>query len=462
MEDLTGSEIITATGGTLLAGDPSVTVTGVTTDSRKDCTGGLFIPLVGERFDGHAFLSAAVEQGAAAVLTQQPDIALPNHILAVGVTDTRAALQALARYYRSRFPIPVVGITGSVGKTTTKDMVASVLATTYSTLKTEGNFNNEIGLPLTLFGLTRSHQAAVIEMGMSGFGEIDRLASIAQPDCAIITNIGMAHIEKLGSQENIRKAKMEMLPHLRPGGLVLLNGDDPLLWDVRGQVPHAVYVGIHNPDCAFTAVHIQTTESGLTFQLRHAGKAVTVSLPLPGEHNVYNALFAIAVGLHYQVPMSAILTGLADFVPSAMRLAITQAGGYTIVNDCYNASPASMEAAISVLCAQAASRRIAVLGDMLEMGKFAYQAHKNVGSFVHTSGIDELVTVGEHGRSIGEGAFECGMDSACIHSFDTNDEAIRCLSEMIRPGDAVLVKASRGMHFETIAGFLTGKSAKDL
>lgn len=454
MEQLTIGDIAAATGGTVLRGSPDTAICGVTTDSRKGCTGRLFVPLIGEKFDGHAFIPMAAQNGAAATLTQRDDVPLPDGIAVVQVANTLAALQALARWYRSRFDIPVVGITGSVGKTTTKDMLSAVLGATRRCLKTQGNFNNEIGLPLTLLELDHTHEIAVVEMGMSGFGEIDRLASIAQPNCAVITNIGMSHIEKLGSQENILRAKMELLSHVRPGGMVVLNGDDPLLWSVRDEVPSAVYVGVENRQCACRAYNVTLGAQEASFNIQYEGSSFPVRLPLPGAHNVYNALVATVVGTLYGVPVQGIQQGLRTFTPSDMRMDIASNGIYTVVNDCYNASPASMEAALQVLAAQEGFRRIAVLGDMLELGDYAYQAHKKVGSAVVSAGIEELVTVGENARLIGEGAFECGMDSENIHSFDENIAAVHYLKTLLRAGDVVLVKASRGMHFEEIAGQL--------
>lgn len=456
MEPITGAEILSATGGKLLQGDVYTTITRVTTDSRGDCTGALFIPLTGERFNGHDFIPAAASGGAAAVLTQEA-LSLPPDILAIQVPNTLTALQALAKYYRSKFDIPVIGITGSVGKTTTKDMVAAVLSTSYNCLKTQGNFNNEIGLPLTMFQLERSHQVAVIEIGMSGFHEIDRLADIAQPDCAVITNIGMSHIEKLGSQENILKAKMEILDHLTPGGCAILNGDDPLLWGIRSRDGLIITVGMHNDRCDILARDVKLTPNGSTFRILTGGLTFKVTLNVPGEHNIYHAMTAAAIAVRYHVPLSGIIKGLEEFQPSDMRMELTKKEGYTVINDCYNASPDSMYAAIDVLTEQPGSRTIAVLGDMLEMGAFAYQAHKDVGSYVRTNRVDELITVGENARSIGEGAFECGMDSSNIHAFDTTADACKYLFDILRTGDVILVKASRGMHFEEISNRLLGR-----
>ncbi len=451
MIEINCSDIAKACGGKLISGTSTERILNICIDSRKVACGDLFIPIKGERFDGHDFLVPSLQAGAVAALTQQDVPAIEGKAI-IRVDDTQKALKDIAAWYRGLFDIPLVGITGSVGKTSTKDMIASVLAEKYSVLKTQGNFNNEIGLPLTLFNLDKSHEAAVIEMGMSNLGEISRLTAIAKPHIAVITNIGMSHIENLGSRENILKAKLEILEGLDSNGLVVLNSDDGFLAGVAKNLAFRTKMyGIEN-EADYRAYNVKNQgENGTDFTVKIGEIEYNVHIPVPGIHNVYNALAAMAAGVELGIPVESIIQGIAKFSSGNMRLNIITHNGIKIINDAYNASPNSMEAAINVLKDVAAGgRSAAVLGDMLELGDWAPEAHRGVGIFAAAKAVSCLVAVGQNARYIAQGARESGMPEAQIHSFDSNEEAIRYLRTWLQSGDVVLVKGSRGMKMEQI------------
>jgi UDP-N-acetylmuramoyl-tripeptide--D-alanyl-D-alanine ligase len=456
MQIMTCREILDATGGSLLAGNHDLKINNISTDSRKISEGDLFIPLIGDRFDGHDYINSSLEAGAAAVLTSKAIDPVENRTI-IKVDDTLKALGQVAAYYRKRFDIPFVGITGSVGKTSTKDMIASVLSQGFKILKTEGNFNNEIGLPLTVFNLSNEHEAAVIEMGMSGFSEISRLTAIVKPKVAVITNIGVSHIEKLGSRQNILKAKLEILEGLDENGLVVLNGDDNLLYGVKDLLKfRTVFYGMEE-GLNYQAYNIRTIgEQGIYFDFSTGNKDYCIHIPVPGVHNVYNAMAAIAVGLELGMSMEMIIRGISEFTPSKMRMNIVTCNGVKIINDAYNASPQSMEAAINVLKDIAGNNRtIAVLGDMLEMGDWAYKSHIGVGKYAAAKNIDYVFTVGENAANIAKGAIEAGSPENNVSAFKNNEEVVECLKNLIKEGDVILVKGSRGMKMEQIVEQLT-------
>ncbi|MCX7921310.1 MAG: UDP-N-acetylmuramoyl-tripeptide--D-alanyl-D-alanine ligase [Clostridia bacterium] len=458
MQKISCQEIVKATNGVLVSGSINAEFTGISIDSRKISSGDLFIPIVGERFDGHDFIQSSLELGAEAVLTHKTIEKIENKIV-IKVDDTSKALRDIAEYYRTKFDIPFVGITGSVGKTSTKDMIASVLEQEFNVLKTQGNFNNEIGLPLTVFNLESSHEAAVIEMGMSGFGEISRLTSIVRPSIAVITNIGLSHIEKLGSRQNILKAKMEIFEGLRKDGLAVLNGDDKLLYGLKDLLKfRTVFYGMEE-DVDYQAYNITPVgESGTYFEITIGSREYKVHVPVPGIHNVYNALAAIAAGIELKISMGKIVKGISQFSSGKMRQNIISHKGFKIINDAYNASPQSMEAAISVLKDIAGNNRtIAVLGDMLEMGEWAYKAHIDVGKFAATKGIDYLITIGENGKNIAIGAQKAGVPEGNIHTFEDNNAANAFLKGLVKENDYILVKGSRGMRMEQIVESLTNE-----
>ncbi len=456
MQTLGLDEIVKATKGSLISGNINTVISGISTDSRKINKGDLFVPVSGEKFDGHDFVKSSLDSGAAASLISKPVDSLKDKAI-IRVDDTLKALGDIARFYRDKFRIPFVGITGSVGKTSTKDMISGVLARKYSVLKTSGNFNNHIGLPLTIFNLESFHEAAVLEMGMSGFGEIGYLTSIVKPDIAVITNIGLSHIEKLGSRQNILKAKMEILEGLKSEGLVILNGDDKLLYGLKDLLKfRTVYYGMED-GLQYQACGVKTMgENGTYFEITVKNKDYKVNIPVPGIHNIYNALAAIAVGVEMNVPLEDIIKGIAGFTPEKMRLNIVSGNGIKIINDVYNASPQSMKAAIDVLKEVGGNRRtIAVLGDMLEMGEWSYRQHIDVGRYAVSEGINYIITVGKEGENIAKGALESGAREESIFAFGNNDEAGLFLEDFIKDGDVVLVKGSRGMKMEDIVDKLT-------
>ncbi|MDD4495802.1 MAG: UDP-N-acetylmuramoyl-tripeptide--D-alanyl-D-alanine ligase, partial [Eubacteriales bacterium] len=386
MEPICCQEVLNAVEGTLESGDINILFKGISTDSRKIKSGDLFIPLEGENHDGHSYISGAINSGAAGTLTHKNTFSknlkgteFLNETAVVRVADTLKALGSLAAFYRNRFNIPVIAVTGSVGKTGTKDMIAAAMSTRRNVLKTAGNYNNEIGLPLTMFNLEGSHEAAVIEMGMSGFSEIGRLSTIARPDIAVITNIGMSHIEKLGSRENIMKAKLEVLEGMDfYKGLLLLNSDDELLSGIKGSRGiRTLYFGLES-DADYKAFDVEINEFNSDFSINIKGKKYRVRIPVPGIHNVYNAAAAIAAATELGIEMDGIIEGLALYNPGNMRMNIVEKTGLKVINDTYNASPDSMKAAIDVMMKIKGERRIAVLGDMLEMGIWAEKAHKGV------------------------------------------------------------------------------------
>lgn len=456
MEPISVSEILAAVDGRLLGdfNDTDMTLTHVETDSRSITEGALFVPLVGERFDGHAFINQALEAGAAACFTaRERDGYLPGKCY-IKVDSTQKALRDLARHYKRKFAIPFIGITGSVGKTTTKDMVAAVLGEKYKVLKTEGNFNNEVGLPLTLLRLDREHQICVLEMGMNHFGEIDYLAAIVEPQVAVITNIGDAHIENLGSRENILKAKSEIFAHMNADGLIVLNGDDELLSTLRGRLPcQTVWVG-GNPGLEYRALSVESDgERYVHCDVSTPHGAFNVDIPALGGHMIYPMLSAAAVGAHFGLTNEEIVKGVLRFAPTKMRMNILPRGDdITILNDAYNANPQSMRAAVEVLSKTKSAHKIAVLGDMFELGGLAPALHAGVGDYLGKSGIDCLVAVGENSEHMAKAAEQAGVPE--VYWRPTKKEALTVLEQIVHPDTTVLVKASRGMEFEEIVAFL--------
>ena len=453
MEPMTIREILEAVDGKLLGefSDLDLTVKHVFTDSRNPDPGALFIPLVGERFDGHAFLNEALEGGAAGCFTQRErESYLPGKFY-IKVGSTQKALRDLARHYKQKFRIPFVAVTGSVGQTTTKDMVAAVLGERFKVLKTEGNFNNEVGLPLTLLRLNSNHEICVVEMGMNHFGEIEYLSSIVEPDVAVITNIGDSHIENLGSRENILKAKCEIFSHMDPKkGYVILNGDDPLLEPLRASLPfQSVLVGTaEGLDYRATGVE-SDGEKSVRCHVRTPRSGFDVEIPALGNHMLYPTLTAAAVAEHFGMTGGEIARGVLRFAPTKMRMNILKRGdGITILNDAYNANPQSMRAAVEVLSKSGGDYKIAVLGDMFELGPFAPTLHAGVGAYLGKAGIDCLVAVGELARHIYDAAKDAMVPQ--VYWCETKEEAKPILAELVKPNSTILVKASRGMAFEEL------------
>lgn len=421
------------------------TLADVCTDTRKIQPGSLFVCLRGERFDGHAFASQAAKLGAAALLVDHPvDADVPQLV----VTDTGKALLQLAGWYRRRFQLPVVGLTGSVGKTTTKEFIALVLGAKYNTLKTQGNLNNEIGVPQMLFRLEDSHTAAVIEMGMNHFGEISRLTRAVAPTVGLITNIGVSHIENLGSRAGILQAKLEILEGMAPDAPLIVNMDNDMLRTVKlGDRPLLTFA-IDDQSADFTATDIAEQGSTTTFTVHHSTFTQPVTIPTVGIHNVYNALAAMAVGYVAGVDHAAAASALANYVPTGMRQNLVQVGGVQVIEDCYNASPDSMRAALQTLGKLSVHRRYAVLGAMLELGDYAKEAHTQMGKMAAENGIDGVLAYGADAAYIVEAAKQAGLENARL--FDTKEALAQSLAQQVQPGDGVLFKGSRGMHLEDV------------
>ncbi|AZK49016.1 UDP-N-acetylmuramoyl-tripeptide--D-alanyl-D-alanine ligase [Paenibacillus lentus] len=448
-------EVAAMCGGELrMADDAELTIQGVTTDSRSISENCLFIPLTGERFDGHDFAADCLVSGAGAVLWDKAKGLPPGP--AVIVDDTLGALQRLAQSYLRESRARVVGITGSNGKTTTKDIVFALLSTTFKVHKTQGNFNNHIGLPLTILAMPADADIVVLEMGMSGRHEIELLSKLAEPEVAVITNIGEAHLLQLGSKLEIARAKMEILAGLKSGGLLVYDGDEPLLAEVLRE------------SAASNPVHFNTTTFGLDPQnddypvelmymddsmvfTSSAGGDSQLHLPLLGQHNVINGLAAIAVARYFGVSEQAIKEGLSGVKLTGMRIEVVKGrSGITILNDAYNASPTAMKAAIGVLENMKGYRnKIAVLGDMLELGPTENELHREIGGYISAGKLDRLFTYGALGAKIAEGAAE-HLDQESIHAYTDKAELISELLSVLHPKDVVLVKGSRGMRLEDV------------
>lgn len=425
----------------------------ITTDSRAVKEGCLFAAIKGEKFDGHSFIDKAWENGAVCVLSSK-DIEVPQGRGAIIVEDTRKALLKLAGGYRDLFDIPVCAVTGSVGKTTTKDMIAAVLSEKYNVLKTSGNYNNDIGVPITLFSLEKEHTAAVVEMGMNHRGEIDVLAEAVTPKIGVITNVGVSHIENLGSREGILAAKCEMFPHIRKGGYAVLNADDDMLSKVRGrEVEYGLSEDVKviwygaGDDAGIRAENIEILGIDGVKCLIHTPKgSFEAVISVPGRHMVYNAMAATAAGIIEDMELEDIKRGIENFVPTGMRMERTKlSNGAVLIDDSYNANPVSVKAALDVLAA-CEGKKYAILGDMFELGGFAEEMHRDVGHYAAMKGIDGLTAIGENSVKIYEGALEGGLKNAV--SFLTVDEFLK--SGFV-PEGTVLIKASNSMGFSRIA-----------
>lgn len=454
--------LVSAVRGELLCGAPDAVISDVVIDSRHTTPGCAYIALPGERSDGHDFCSDALEHGARAlIVSREPDAlaaviaaACEREAVVVRVSDGRRALQDLAAHHRDRLQCEVVGITGSTGKTTTKDFVRSALERSLRVVCTEGNRNNELGVPLTILRAGVDTDVLIVEMGMRGEGEIAELCAIARPTLGLITNVGTSHIEILGSQDAVARAKGELVRCLPARGRAFLNGDDAFT-DVIAQWTQAPVVrwGL-SVSCEVTATDVTVDAEGRpSFTLVSPQGSVRIEVPVPGRHNVYNALAAAAIGLHLGVAPEAIADGIATAELSAMRMQVFEsASGVTVINDAYNANPVSMRAAIETLSdMRTTGKRIAVLGDMAELGSLTEVAHFRIGEQVARLPIDVLVTVGPRAERIAQGARAEGMPSAQVRPCAEVPEAVEVLDDLVSKGDVVLVKASRVMGLEAIA-----------
>ena len=452
MESISIDEILHITQGELLQGTRSAAITNVAIDSRKIKNNDLYVPIVGETNNGHDYISQACSNGGRVCLTQERNRPFPAEMTVIYVVSTLTAMKTLAGFNRHRYHIPVIAITGSSGKTTTKDLVAAVLSQKYDTLKTEGNFNNEYGIPQTLFNLGPDYQIAVIEMGMDHLGDISKSIQLVDPDISVITNIGLSHIERLKTQENIYLAKKEILQTLTSTGIAYVNGDDIFLKKLtaekkRYQVKTFGLQGEHT----VTALNYTSSQAGLEIQVEWEHRNEVFTFNYPGEHNVYNCLVAIGLGYFYEMTQPEIQKGLDAFVPSGNRMDIFTIGEIKVINDSYNANPDAMRASLDVLATLGCDyqRKIAILGDMLEMGEYGPAAHLEIGSYAKDK-ADILIGVGNLGRSICRGYENAGQ----VYQVSDALAAGACLKEIARPKDIILIKASRGMGLERVIDFI--------
>ncbi len=431
-------------------------IKGISIDSRNIKEGELFVAIKGDRYDGHDFVPDAMKKGAWGALVERTVLEKKFESLGglkniLPVEDTLYALQEMSYLHRKKFSIPVVGITGSNGKTTTKEMLAGILKQQGPVLKNEGNLNNHIGVPLTLLKLDTKHKAAVVEMGMSASGEIDTLARLVSPTVGVITNIGPAHLEFLGSLDIIAQAKGELFGNIRPEGTAVLNADDHYFKTMKSKFHGRIMTfGIENK-ADVQASEIRQGKDFTDFKISADGATVNVRLRSVGKHNVYNALAAAAAAIAVGLSIDAVKYGLDAFAPLAMRSEVKQLQGRTVLADCYNANPASMEAALVTLMSLKSNKQaVAVLGDMLELGTSSAREHRAIGATVVRLGVDVLITIGALAKHTAEGAIKAGMPKERIFETQTHAEAAALIRKHSCPGDAVLVKGSRGMKMEKI------------
>lgn len=456
MKYLTPASIAGACGGRYKGPEELKTreVTAVTTDSREITEGCLYVPLKGARVDGHDFIPQAMDGGALVTLTEHSEGAAQYpHIL---VESTAKALEEIAGYYRRQMGLPVVGVTGSVGKTSTKEMIASVLSQKYRVLKTLGNFNSNVGLPLTIFRITEEDEVAVLEMGISHFGEMTELAETAEPDIMVITNIGECHLEFLGDRDGVLKAKTECLDYVKLDGTVILNGEDDKLiqvTDIHGRRP--IFYGM-NPAFRVYAENVKSLGlKGTACTINADEESFDVTVPLPGEHMVMNALAGAAVGFLYGLNAEEIKTGIESLKSLPGRSNIIETGSLTLIDDCYNANPMSMKASLSVLN-DTPGRRVAILGDMAELGPTEKELHGEVGTYASGLSIDRYLTVGNLSREV-DAKLLANRPGASVRHFDTVDGLLETLLDEIKDGDTILVKASHSMQFDRIVDALKEK-----
>ena len=452
MKHMSLKEIAAACGGQYFGDESklSLEVTGVAIDSRKIEDGYLFIPIKGARVDGHDFITQVMEKGALCTLSEKelPDASFP-YIL---VDCCQKAMKAIAQHYRTALGIKVVGITGSVGKTSTKEMIASVLSQKYNVLKTAGNFNNEIGLPLTIFNIREEHEVAVLEMGINHFGEMHRLTKMAQPDICVITNIGLCHLEYLGDRDGILKAKTEMFDYMQPDAKIILNGDDDKLItvkEVKGQTPK--FFGLSTElDAYATDIHSMSLK-GIGCTLHLGDNSFDATIPIPGQHMVYNALAGALVGQELGLTAEEIKAGIEALVPVSGRNNLIETDSLLILDDCYNANPVSMKASLDVLVT-ADTRKVAILGDMFELGADEKELLKGCGKHAAEKEIDVVICIGELAKHMAEGAL--GSAKTVVYHFDTKADFFKKADQLIQKGDTILVKASHGMEFPEVVEYL--------
>ena len=446
MTGFTIKDVVSACGGTYFGDNAALTeeITDIVTDSRRAAPGCIFAAIAGERVDGHDFIPAALGAGALCSICSKRDTD-GNRIV---VESVPAALQSIAAEYRGRFSIPVVGITGSVGKTTTKEMVWSVLSQRFNTLKTQGNFNNELGVPLTLFGLDGNHEAAVVEMGISHFGEMDRLAGMVRPDVALISNIGFAHLEFLGDRAGVLREKADILSHSGKESVLIVNGDDDMLSSYDAGVQKISY-GVED-GCNVRAENVRAMGlDGIECEIVIGDRRIGVRIPSFGFHMVSAALAGAAVGAYFGLSDEEIKRGIENYKAVGRRSSVCNTGLYTLIDDCYNSNPTSLASSLSSI-AMLDSRRVCILGDMKELGEGARDLHREMGRLCAKLGMSLLITCGELSECYGEGAMQ-EENAPVVWHFPDREELIAMLPHLLIKGDAILVKASNSMGFDKIS-----------
>lgn len=456
MEILYFEEIVKAVQGKVYINANKHKYNNLSTDTRKICKDSIFVALKGQNFNGNDYVEQASSSGANLCIVDEikfSDSNLKENTSIILVEDTRKALLDLAEYYRSKLSVKIIGITGSTGKTSTKDLTAAALSSKLKVFKTEGNFNNEIGLPLMIFKLDNTYDAAVLEMGMSDFGEIHRLAKVARPDVAIITNIGISHIENLKTRENILKAKMEITDFFSKDNVLIINVENDLLSTISEKEYKIVKIGF-SEDADVQAIDILVDEEHVEFSLGHNDEEGRFIVLIPGKHNILNSLLAIAAGKVLGIESNELKRGIKNLSFTSMRLDIVKGNKFTIIDDSYNASPDSMKAALEVLDTVKGNRKIAILGTMRELGVDSYKFHKEVAEYAKNKNVDLLVAVGEFKEAYREGF---NQDSK-FEGFDNIEDASDFIMANFRKKDVILAKASRSMKFETIVNSLKGKN----
>ncbi len=452
MIDITVKDILKATGGILLCGNENTVLTDICIDSRMIKAGDLFVPLKGENADGHQYIEAAMKTGAAA-LTSQHDRAAGDKAY-IKVEDTEKALQAIGLYIRNRYHMPVVGVTGSVGKTTTREMITAAIAEDRPCFHTEGNFNSQQGVPITLSKMTDEYEAAVIEMGISAFGEMELLSSMVKPDIAVVTVIGDAHMEHLKSRENIRKEKLDIISYLSKDGLLLLNGDDVLLREIKDSMPCRTLTYGCSEDCDIRAENIRYEDAYTIYDAVYGDEKTTVYLGALGKHNIRNSLAGMAAAYELGIPFEVSAKAFKNFQGQRQRIVKTERQ-YIVFDDCYNACPDSMKASIDVLCDYKCSgKKYAVLGDMLELGDNSPKFHRQIGEYLCDKPLDGVIVIGKYSQEIKNAIDACKDAEMETCTFSNNKDAAEYMRKLLKPGDIVLIKGSNGMKLKEVVNIL--------
>ncbi|MGN0394002.1 MAG: UDP-N-acetylmuramoyl-tripeptide--D-alanyl-D-alanine ligase [Coprococcus sp.] len=454
MINITVKDIIKATNGFLLCGDENIVLNDICIDSRKVKEGDLFVPLIGENVDAHRFIESAMETGTATLTAQHDNVVISDKPY-IRVDDTEKALQDIGLYIRNRYHMPVVGVTGSVGKTTTREMITAAISTAKKCFHTEGNYNSQIGVPITLSKMTDEYEAAVIEMGIGKPGEMKLLSSMVQPDIAVVTVIGVAHIEYLKTQENIRQEKLDIISNMSENGLLIINGDDPLLKEIKNSMPCRTMTYGCDEECDFRAENIRFEDNYTVYDMVYKNQKTTVKLNVRGKHNVRNSLAGMAVAYEMGIPFEISSKAYENFQGQRQRI-IKLENRYTIFDDSYNASPDSMKASIDVLCdMECKGKKYAVLGDMFELGEKSLEYHRQIGAYLCDKKIDGVIVIGEHAQEIKKVLDACENKYATTYAFEDNEEIAMTLMGMLSPDDIVLVKGSNGMNLKEIVNILS-------